>query len=101
MLLALVAQPAVAADIKAGKKKAQQVCQVCHGLNGIAVMPIAPNIGGESEIYLVKQLKAFRSGERKNEIMDVIAKKLSDEDIADVAAWYGAIEITATIPDLK
>ena len=104
LLLALImiachaVPPAMAADAAAGRKKAG-VCQTCHGLDGIATMPIAPHIAGESEIYLQSQLKAFRSGKRTHEIMSVIAKDLSDEDIADLAAWYASIEITAKMPE--
>ncbi len=86
-----------AADAAAGRKKARQ-CQTCHGIDGIARIPIAPHIAGESEIYLITQLKAFRSGKRTHEIMSVIAKDLSDEDQADLAAWYAAIKIEATLP---
>ena len=74
------------------------MCQMCHGLDGIARLPMAPNIGGESEIYLATQLKAFRSGKRQHEIMSVIAGQLSDADIANLAAWYASIQITATMP---
>ena len=87
-----------AADAEAGRKKARQ-CQTCHGIDGIAKIPIAPHIAGESEIYLITQLKAFRSGKRTHEMMSVIAKDLSDEDMADLAAWYGAIKIEATLPE--
>ncbi|MPZ12634.1 MAG: c-type cytochrome [Kiloniellaceae bacterium] len=90
--------PAAAADAAAGRQKARQ-CQTCHGLDGIAKIPIAPHIAGESQIYLDTQLKAFRSGKREHEIMSVIAKDLSDADIADLSAWYASIEITATMPE--
>lgn len=90
--------PAEAADAAAGREKARQ-CRTCHGLDGIARIPIAPHIAGESRIYLETQLKAFRSGKRQHEIMSVIAKDLSDTDIADLAAWYASIEITATMPE--
>lgn len=89
--------PAVAADAAAGRQKARQ-CQTCHGIDGIAKMPIAPHIAGESQIYLATQLKAFRSGKREHEIMSVVAQGLSDEDIADLAAWYSSITIKATLP---
>ena len=92
------ALPSEAADADAGRKKARQ-CQTCHGIDGIAKIPIAPHIAGESEIYLVTQLKAFRSGKRTHEIMTVIAKDLSDQDMADLAAWYASIEIKATLPE--
>ncbi|MEX0759723.1 MAG: cytochrome c, partial [Tistlia sp.] len=95
---ALVA-PALAGDVGAGRRKAI-ACQACHGLDGLATMPMAPNIAGNNELYLQNQLKAFRSGARSNEMMSVVAKDLSDADIADLAAWYAAIEISVTLPDL-
>ena len=60
---------------------------------------IAPHIAGENRIYLETQLKAFRSGKREHEIMSVIAKNLSDEDISDLSAWYASVKITATMPE--
>jgi cytochrome c553 len=89
---------AMAADPTAGKQKAR-MCQVCHGLDGIARVPDAPHLAGESPIYLERQLKAFRAGERKDPQMTVVAKGLSDADIADLAAWYSSIEITAKMPE--
>jgi cytochrome c553 len=84
-------------DAAAGQKKAV-VCKVCHGIDGVSKNPLAPNISGQIEGYLSEQLKAFRAGERKNEQMSVIAKGLSDDDIANLAAWYSAIKITVTPP---
>ena len=97
--LALIAAalPAHAGDAAAGKTKAK-LCRTCHGIDGIARIPIAPHIAGESEVYLETQLKAFRSGKRTHEIMSVIAAKLTDEDIVDLAAWYSSIKITAEMP---
>lgn len=95
-----LAAPGAAADIAAGKKKAGE-CTPCHGPNGLAVAPDAPNLAGDSVYYLTAQLKAFRSGARKHEQMSIIAKGLSDEDITDLAAWFSAIEVKATLPKLK
>lgn len=95
---AVPADPAVAGDAAAGREKAQQ-CLTCHGLDGVAKMPDAPNIGGESEFYLTKQLKAFRSGDRRHEQMSIVAAGLSDQDIADLAAYYASIEFTVEVPD--
>lgn len=86
------------ADPDAGRKLAVQ-CKTCHGLDGIAKIPIAPNLAGESQIYTEKQLKAFRSGKRENEMMSVVAKNLTDQQISDLAAWYESIEITAKMPE--
>lgn len=69
----------------------------CHGANGIAQMPGAPHLAGQPEQYLAEQLKNYRSGKRSNEIMNVIAKPLSDQDISNLAAWYSSIEIKAEV----
>ncbi len=81
------APPAQAADANAGKTKAAQ-CAACHGPDGIAVLPEAPNLAGQVEGYLVKTLKDYRSGARKHEQMGVMAKGLSDRDIENLAAYY-------------
>jgi cytochrome c553 len=98
---ALAASPlaggTAAADAAAGKAKAG-MCRACHGIDGVAKQPDAPNIGGESAIYLERQLRAFRSGERKHEQMSIIAGGLSDEDIADLVAWYSGIKFSVQIP---
>jgi cytochrome c553 len=85
--------PGLAADTAKGRKIAAAKCQVCHGLDGLAKLPQAPNLAGQTEPYLAEQMEAFRSGERKNEMMTVVAKPLSDGDIADLAAYYAAIEV--------
>jgi cytochrome c553 len=81
-----------------GRQKAQQVCAVCHGVDGIAKNPDAPNLAGDSQNYIEKQLKAFRSGERKQEQMSIIAQGLQDQDIRDVAKWYSSIKIKVELP---
>ena len=94
LIAALVATlPASAwANAEAGKLKAR-ACTVCHGPMGIATLPQAPNIAGQPEGYLVEQLKAYRSGKRANEMMSLMAKPLSDEDITDLAAWFASIKV--------
>ena len=101
LIAAAVPHTALAADAATGKngKKKAAACRTCHGIDGIARIPIAPHIAGESEIYLQTQLKAFRSGKREHEIMSVIAKDLSDEDIADLAAWYSSIKFSVEMPE--
>jgi cytochrome c553 len=80
------------ASVAAGKAKAQ-ACAVCHGPLGLSQLPNAPNLAGQPEIYLVEQLKAYRSGKRNHEVMSVIAKPLSDEDIEQLSAWYASLAI--------
>ena len=96
---ACAASASFAADPAAGKKVAQGTCAVCHGLDGIARVPDAPHLAGESAIYLVRQLEAFQSGERQHQQMSIIAQGLSDEDIANLADWYSGIKITAEMPE--
>ena len=84
--------PAAAQDAVAGRRKAA-ACQTCHGIDGIATLPGAPNLAGQPAAYLVRALRAYRSGERRDEVMAVAAKPLSDDDIRDLAAYYAAIQI--------
>ncbi|AOY89972.1 cytochrome C554 [Marinobacter salinus] len=98
VLLMILPSLALPADPVAGRKLAGQ-CKTCHGLDGIAKIPIAPNLAGESQIYIQNQLKAFRSGKRQHEMMTVVARDLTDQQIADVAAWYESIEVTAKLPE--
>ena len=88
---------ALAGDANAGRQKALQ-CQTCHGLDGIAKLPEAPNLAGQSEAYLIKALKDFRGGIRKNEMMSLVTASLKDADIADLAAYYAAIPVTVGTP---
>ncbi|RMF36936.1 MAG: cytochrome c [Alphaproteobacteria bacterium] len=97
---ALPALPARAADAAAGRDLARTRCAVCHGLDGLAVNPMAPNLAGENAAYVVAQLKAFRDGRRRHEQMSIIASGLSDADIANVAAWYSRIIVRVELPDL-
>ena len=88
----LAASAASAQDAAAGKAKAQS-CAMCHGAMGLSQMPGTPSLAGQPAQYLADQLKNFRSGKRPNEIMGVIAKPLTDKEIADLGAWYESIKI--------
>jgi cytochrome c553 len=83
---------AAAQDVAAGRRKAV-ACQACHGLDGIAKLPDAPHLAGQPAAYLARELNAYRSGARRNEVMSVAAKALSDQEIRDLAAYYAAIQI--------
>ena len=95
--LAAIDGARAAGDAAAGRKKAQ-LCQACHGVDGLSKIPEAPSIAGDSEFYLIKQLKAFRSGQRTQEQMSIVAQQLTDEDIANLAAWYSSIQVTVKMP---
>ena len=87
--LATAANVASAGDAAAGKAKAA-TCGGCHGANGISAVPTYPNLAGQKEQYLVKQIKAFRDGTRKDPMMAPMVAALSDDDIANLAAFYAA-----------
>lgn len=94
--LAQAAGPA--GDPAAGRKIAAAICQSCHGLNGLPQMPEMPTIAGSDAGYLVRQLEAYRSGERQNEMMSAVAPMLDEGKMADVAAYYASIQVTAAPP---
>ncbi|RYB05179.1 c-type cytochrome [Lichenibacterium ramalinae] len=73
-------------------------CISCHGRDGLSKLPEAPNLAGQVDIYIVSSLKAYHSGERKNEIMNTVAQTLSEGDMADLAAYYSGIKISVTPP---
>lgn len=97
VLLIAVSCGALAADPPPGRAKAR-ICVTCHGPLGIGNMPDAPHLAGQPSIYLADQLKKFRSGKRSSEVMNVIAKPLSDADIEDLAQWYSSIVVEAKEP---
>ena len=83
----LLSSLAFADDKTLGKAKSA-VCSACHGVNGISSNPLRPNLAGQDANYMVGQLKAFRSGSRKNDIMMGIAESLTDIEMVALAAFY-------------
>lgn len=77
-------------DAAAGEAKAA-VCAACHGADGKAIQPSYPNLAGQHPEYLAKQLKDYRDGNRVNALMSGQATNLTDEDIQDLAAYFGAM----------
>jgi cytochrome c553 len=96
-LLLFCCAGALAADPPPGRAKAQ-LCATCHGPAGISNTPDAPNLAGQPRIYTMEQLRAFRSGKRAHEVMNIIAKPLTDADIAELAEWYASIAVEARPP---
>jgi len=78
-------------DVQAGEKKIA-MCIGCHGIHGYqASFPVVykvPKISGQSASYIVAALSAYKKGERRNPTMRGIATTLTDQDMADVAAYY-------------
>jgi len=65
-------------------------CVACHGVNGNSANPQWPNLAGQTAPYIIKQLKAFKAGERQDPLMSPMAAPLSDDDIEDLAAFFQA-----------
>ena len=82
----------IAADISLGKAKAEQVCATCHGLDGVGIDDTYPKLAGQYADYMEQSLKSYRSGKRTNGIMAGFAATLTDEDIANVAAYYSTLK---------
>jgi len=89
--LAASANAAFAGDAAAGKAKAA-TCAGCHGATGISAVPTYPNLAGQKEAYIVKQLKAFKDGSRKDPTMNAMAAPLTDADMDNVAAYYAGLK---------
>lgn len=87
----LLSAPALlAGDIEAGKAKAG-MCAACHGPAGISAAPMWPNLAGQKEQYLAKQIKAFRDGTRQDPSMSPMAAPLTDADIDNLAAYFSSL----------
>ncbi|MCY3983469.1 MAG: c-type cytochrome [Roseovarius sp.] len=94
----MLAGTAHSGDGEAGRKVAGQ-CRTCHGIDGFARIPIAPHIGGEPVEYIASQLMAFKSGKREHEMMSLVSRILTDENIEDVSKWYGNHTAKAVLPN--
>jgi cytochrome c553 len=74
---------------EAGQSKST-TCVACHGVDGNSVNPEWPSLAGQHPEYIVKQLKAFKSGTRQNALMSPMAAGLSDQDMDDLAAYFSS-----------
>ena len=93
-VLACFAAPALAAgNVAAGQEKSA-ACQACHGEAGKAAVSLYPNLAGQHADYLQHALQAYKKGERSGgqaEVMKAFVSGLSDEDMADLAAYYQSL----------
>jgi len=87
MLVPLAAQ---AGDAAAGAKKTT-TCVACHGKEGISIAPTYPNLACQKEQYLIKAIKDYKSGARKEPLMKPMVASLSDADVENVAAYYSTL----------
>ncbi len=98
LMLVLAARPADAADLEAGKTKAQ-LCVGCHGENGISQTENIPSLAGQQDQFIQWQLVFFRAGTRKNEAMKPIVDQLTNEDIRNLGAYFASLQPAKAPPD--
>lgn len=90
-LMAMVSGLSLAAgNAEVGKSKSA-VCSSCHGPAGISNSPLWPNLAGQKQEYLAKQLRDFKAQKRSDPMMTPMAMPLSEQDIADLAAYYASL----------
>ncbi|RZN31673.1 c-type cytochrome [Bradyrhizobium sp. Leo121] len=92
ILLAVTAcaLPARAADVAAGKEKAE-MCVSCHGENGVSQTENIPSLAGQPDQFIQWQLVFFRAGTRKNELMQPIVEQLNNDDIRNLGAYFSSL----------
>ena len=95
-LVAFHAQAATLVDGSADAGEAKAItCPACHGPAGNSVNPLWPNIAGQGAPYLLAQLQAFKTGTRSDPLMTSQAMMLSEQDMADLAAYFESLPSAA------
>ena len=89
-LVLLPATAQAAGDPVAGKEKSQ-TCASCHGEKGNTGNTMYPKLGGQHPSYLYRTLKQYKSGARENAVMAGMVSNLSEQDMRDLAAYYGSV----------
>ena len=92
IIIALFSGSLIFADesIERGESRSA-TCATCHGIKGVSKNPLWPNLAGQKKNYLIKQLKDFKSGKRKDSLMSPLVQTLSDQDIEDIGAYYDSL----------
>jgi cytochrome c553 len=88
-LLSVAGSAHAAGDAAAGKAKAA-MCAGCHGADGNSSNPLWPNLAGQHDKYLIKQMKAFKDGTRVEPMMKPMMAPLTDQDIENLAAYFAS-----------
>ncbi len=86
------ANSGLAAGDPSTAKRLAATCIACHGEQGVSVSPLFPNLAGQKKDYLVKQLKQFKNGERKDPIMSPLAQTVADDDVDILAEYFSNLK---------
>ena len=98
LMFAFAAGANAAGNAEAGKNKAA-ACAGCHGMDGNSLVPTFPKLAGQGEKYIAKQLADFKANtDRKNDLMLGMAAGLSEEDMADIGAFYATQKLAGPAP---
>lgn len=87
----LFAGYAQAGDAVVGKAKSA-ACTGCHGLNGKSNNPMYPNLASQNKLYLIKAMKDYRDGKRKDPMMNSMLITLTDSDFENIATYYSSLK---------
>ena len=88
LIAGLTASAHAGGDAAAGQALASERCQACHGADGNSTDPQYPRLAGQHADYMVRALADYKSGARNNPIMSGFAAGLSEQDMANLAAWF-------------
>ena len=91
-LATLGAETVAAGGVSGTSLEAAQTCVACHGQNGISMSPAWPTLAGQHEDYLVHALNQYRDGSRKDVVMGSLVADMSDETVAQLAAYFASLE---------
>lgn len=91
MIGATVPLASHAGDAKAAEPLASTLCAGCHGPKGMSSNPLWPNLAGQKEQYLIKQMADYKAGRRNDPVMEPLAQTLEDKAIEDFAAYYAEL----------
>ena len=98
ILLFIVSNTYATEEINRGREIAENICSVCHGVNGQANTGgnsvLVPHLTAQNEQYLIEKLKHYKDKTLQHHQMSLIADMLSLEDIENVSKWYSSIKIT-------
>ena len=96
LVVAAIAPGLARAGADEGKALAAEVCSACHGADGNSPAPIYPNLAGQSQRYIYLQLKDFKEGRRKNELMSPQAANLTKQQMNDLGFWFASQKAKST-----
>ena len=96
--LMLISFNLLAGDAEKGQSLSA-TCAACHGMDGNSINPIWPSLAGQHEAYLDRQIKLFRSGDRENALMAPMVSALSDQDVADLSAYFSSQKLSLKAAD--